>query len=93
MTKTSHTAGRERSPGDRRRWLALYLVCVAQLMIVLDGTIVNVALPAIQGSLGFSQVREDPRSAALRPSRGSASRRISRATSLDTARNRRREAS
>ncbi len=38
-----------------RRWLALYLVCAAQLMIVLDGTIVNVALPAIQGSLGFSE--------------------------------------
>jgi EmrB/QacA subfamily drug resistance transporter len=41
-------------PNDRRRWLALLLVCAAQLMIVLDGTIVNVALPAIQGSLGFS---------------------------------------
>ena len=41
---------------DRRRWLALLLVCAAQLMIVLDGTIVNVALPAIQSSLGFSQV-------------------------------------
>jgi EmrB/QacA subfamily drug resistance transporter len=38
-----------------RRWLALLLVCGAQLMIVLDGTIVNVALPAIQGSLGFSE--------------------------------------
>src|SRR5918992_3909572 len=41
-------------PNDRRRWLALLLVCAAQLMIVLDGTIVNVALPAIQDSLGFS---------------------------------------
>jgi EmrB/QacA subfamily drug resistance transporter len=36
------------------RWLALLLVCGAQLMIVLDGTIVNVALPAIQDSLRFS---------------------------------------
>ncbi len=46
------------APGrdDRRRWLALLLVCAAQLMIVLDGTIVNVALPTIQGSLGFSEV-------------------------------------
>ena len=44
----------ERGPADRR-WAALYLVCAAQLMIVLDGTIVNVALPAIQGSLGFSE--------------------------------------
>src|ERR687893_451190 len=42
-------------PNDRRRWLALLLVCAAQLIIVLDGTIVNVALPAIQDSLGFSQ--------------------------------------
>jgi EmrB/QacA subfamily drug resistance transporter len=40
---------------DRRRWLALLLVCAAQLMIVLDGTIVNVALPAIQNSLSFSE--------------------------------------
>jgi EmrB/QacA subfamily drug resistance transporter len=38
-----------------RRWLALYLVCAAQLMIVVDGTVVNVALPAIRGSLGFSE--------------------------------------
>ena len=46
------------TPGmdDRKRWLALLLVCAAQLMIVLDGTIVNVALPAIQSSLGFSEV-------------------------------------
>jgi EmrB/QacA subfamily drug resistance transporter len=55
MTENSHNAGRERRPGDRRRWLALLLVCAAQLMIVLDGTIVNVALPAIQESLSFSQ--------------------------------------
>jgi EmrB/QacA subfamily drug resistance transporter len=41
--------------GDRRRWLGLAVVCLAQLMIVLDTTIVNVALPAIQRDLGFSQ--------------------------------------
>jgi EmrB/QacA subfamily drug resistance transporter len=41
--------------GDRRRWLALGVVCMAQLMIVLDTTIVNVALPDIQRDLGFSQ--------------------------------------
>src|SRR5205814_2738098 len=37
------------------RWLALYLLCLASLMIVLDVTIVNVALPSIQTDLGFSQ--------------------------------------
>ena len=40
--------------GDRRRWLALAVVCLAQLMIVLDTTIVNVALPSIQRDLHFS---------------------------------------
>jgi EmrB/QacA subfamily drug resistance transporter len=40
---------------DRRRWMALGVVCLAQLMIVLDTTIVNVALPSIQHDLHFSQ--------------------------------------
>src|SRR3954463_15747349 len=40
---------------DRARWAALAVVCLAQLMIVLDVTIVNVALPSIQHDLGFSQ--------------------------------------
>src|SRR6266567_2349990 len=38
-----------------RRWLALLVVCVGQLMIVLDSTIVNVALPSIQHDLHFTQ--------------------------------------
>jgi EmrB/QacA subfamily drug resistance transporter len=40
---------------DRNRWIALYVLCVGVLMIVLDATVVNVALPAIQEDLGFSQ--------------------------------------
>jgi EmrB/QacA subfamily drug resistance transporter len=40
---------------DRRRWMALYVLCLGMLMIVLDITIVNVALPSIQTDLGFSQ--------------------------------------
>ncbi|HEY3193009.1 MAG TPA: MFS transporter [Solirubrobacterales bacterium] len=40
---------------DRRRWIALFVVCLGQLMIILDTTIVNVALPSIQSDLGFSQ--------------------------------------
>jgi EmrB/QacA subfamily drug resistance transporter len=46
---------RSSTTGDRRRWMALAVVCLAQLMIVLDTTIVNVALPAIQRDLHFSQ--------------------------------------
>src|SRR4030088_2261057 len=41
--------------GDRRRWLALVVICFGQLMIMLDTTIVNVALPAIQRDLHFTQ--------------------------------------
>ena len=39
---------------DRSRWLALYVLCTGVLMIVLDVTVVNVALPSIQTDLGFS---------------------------------------
>src|SRR3954466_11407155 len=39
---------------DRTRWAALYVLCAGVLMIVLDATIVNVALPSIQDDLGFS---------------------------------------
>src|SRR3954447_16201947 len=40
---------------DRNRWIALYVLCAGMLMIVLDVTVVNVALPYIQKDLGFSQ--------------------------------------
>src|SRR5918997_2334587 len=39
---------------DKNRWLALYVLCSGMLMIVLDMTVVNVALPQIQDDLGFS---------------------------------------
>ncbi|HEV3094928.1 MAG TPA: MFS transporter [Solirubrobacteraceae bacterium] len=40
---------------ERRRWIALVVLCLGQLMMVLDATIVNVALPSIQRDLHFSQ--------------------------------------
>src|SRR4051794_19299271 len=40
---------------SRRKWMALVVVCLAQLMMVVDMTIVNVALPVIQRDLRFSQ--------------------------------------
>src|SRR6058998_4327771 len=45
------TAAQARDP----RWLALVVLCAGMLMIVLDATVVNVALPSIQRDLGFSQ--------------------------------------
>jgi EmrB/QacA subfamily drug resistance transporter len=56
MTDTALTAN-QAAPleNDRSRWVALYVLCVGMLMIVLDATIVNVALPSIQEDLGFSQ--------------------------------------
>jgi EmrB/QacA subfamily drug resistance transporter len=41
--------------GERRRWIALAVLCLGQLMMVLDATIVNVALPSIQHDLHFTQ--------------------------------------
>src|SRR5687768_6817296 len=40
---------------DKNRWIALCVLCVGMLMIVLDATVVNVALPSIQDELGFTQ--------------------------------------
>ncbi len=39
---------------SNRKWWSLVLLCMGTLMIVLDTTIVNVALPSIRDSLGFS---------------------------------------
>jgi EmrB/QacA subfamily drug resistance transporter len=46
---------RAAATSERTRWIALVVLCVGMLMIVLDQTIVNVALPSIQRDLGFSQ--------------------------------------
>ena len=47
-------AGQAGAPGHRHLGLALVVIAMAQLMVVLDATIVNVALPHIQSALGFS---------------------------------------
>jgi EmrB/QacA subfamily drug resistance transporter len=56
---TEHEVGdREQASvgaGGGQRWVALYVLCVGMLMIVLDATVVNVALPAIQDDLEFTQ--------------------------------------
>jgi EmrB/QacA subfamily drug resistance transporter len=56
MTTSPTTPTAVKTPATvlRNRWLAMWLLCGASLMIILDGTIVTVALPAIQRSLGFS---------------------------------------
>ena len=43
------------SDTDRTRWITLYVLCTGVLMIVLDVTVVNVALPSMQHDLGFAQ--------------------------------------
>src|SRR6201997_3915270 len=56
MTAVSNLlAARTSSGSDRRRWSALAVLCLGQLMMVLDATIVNVALPSIQRDLHFTQ--------------------------------------
>jgi hypothetical protein len=54
MTTDTDTATAEhpvRAKSERRRWLVLGLLCVAQLMLILDVTVVNVALPDIGADL------------------------------------------
>ena len=56
MTHTvASISERTTAQNDRARWIALVVLCVGFLMIILDQTIVNVALPSIQDDLGFSQ--------------------------------------
>src|SRR6202167_2670540 len=55
ITKMNATFLLPARASERRRWIALIIVCLAQLMNVLDTTIVNVALPSIQRDLHFTQ--------------------------------------
>jgi EmrB/QacA subfamily drug resistance transporter len=59
MTEAIHPATRNTEVtadrDERKRWIALIVLCVGMLMIILDSTVVNVALPSIQHDLGFSQ--------------------------------------
>src|ERR671924_830227 len=55
MTQVQVGTAETQVQSDRNRWIALYVLCVGMLMIVLDITVVNVALPSIKDDLGFSQ--------------------------------------
>src|SRR5580693_8831674 len=53
MSSVTSATGAQRSAGNDHRWLILVIVAIAQLMVVLDATIVNIALPSAQHALGF----------------------------------------
>ena len=53
-TVTSSAIDQRRAATGDRRWLVLVVVAIAQLMVVLDATIVNIALPSAQRALGFA---------------------------------------
>src|SRR3954451_23993729 len=55
MTQIAAVIDRQEHAADRSRWIALVVLCVGMLMIVLDATVVNVALPSIQKDLRFEQ--------------------------------------
>ena len=66
MSSASSPGPRGMTIEDRSRWIALYVLCAGVLMIVLDVTIVNVALPSIQdeaGGLEHLEVLRDGRAA------------------------------
>src|SRR4249920_1323905 len=55
MTNLIQGRARNMTMDRRTRWLALIVLCLGDLMIVLDTTIVNVALPSIREDLGFTE--------------------------------------
>ena len=55
ITQSAGEAAHSLRRDDQRRWIALVALCAGFLMIILDQTVVNVALPSIQSDLQFSQ--------------------------------------
>src|ERR1700726_3966060 len=53
MSSVTPVAGKQRPAESDHRWLILVIVAIAQLMVVLDSTVVNIALPSAQHALGF----------------------------------------
>src|SRR6202795_5173460 len=53
MASVTPVAGRHHPAESEHRWLILVIVAIAQLMVVLDSTVVNIALPSAQRALGF----------------------------------------
>src|SRR6202042_486521 len=53
MSSVTPVAGKQRPAESDHRWLILVIVAIAQLMVVLDSTVVNIALPSAQRALGF----------------------------------------
>ena len=53
MSSVTPVVGSRRSAESDHRWLILVIVAIAQLMVVLDATVVNIALPSAQHALGF----------------------------------------
>src|SRR5256714_11316748 len=53
MSSVTPAAGNQRPAASDHRWLILVIVAIAQLMVVLDATVVNIALPSAQQALGF----------------------------------------
>ena len=79
MTTTQSTTGTvAETGGSRRLGLALVLIATAQLMVVLDATIVNVALPHIQHALGFSGTSLEWVASSLRAQAAAATARATR---------------